>query len=68
MGMEKQDLMCTLFSDSELEVMKRVRDCFNPDSLLNPHKMLPSTRTCREAFAPGHSSLEAPVAPAAELR
>src|SRR3954464_14389206 len=67
-GMEKQDLMCTLFTDSELEVMRRLRNCFNPDSLLNPQKMLPSMRTCREAFAPGHHSVEAPVAPAAELR
>src|SRR5437763_7172247 len=67
-GMERDELMCALFSDSELDIMKRVRDCFNPDSLLNPQKMLPSTRTCREAFAPGHSSLEAPVAPAVELR
>jgi hypothetical protein len=61
-------LMCTLFSDSELDVMKRLRDCFNPDSLLNPQKILPSTRTCRETIAPGHSSLNAPVAAAPELR
>jgi glycolate oxidase len=58
-GMEKDDLMCTLFSDSELEVMKRLRNCFNPDSRLNPQKMLPSTRTCREAVAPGHPSVDA---------
>jgi glycolate oxidase len=58
-GMEKDDLMCKLFSDSELDVMKRLRNCFNPDSLLNPDKILPSTRTCREAVAPGHPSLDA---------
>ena len=60
-GMEKDDLMCTLFSDSELDVMKRLRKCFNPDSRLNPQKMLPSTRTCREAVAPGHPSIDAGV-------
>lgn len=60
-GMEKQDLMCTLFTDSELEVMRRLRNCFNPDSLLNPQKVLPSARTCREAVAPGHPSLEVPA-------
>ena len=60
-GMEKDDLMCKLFSDSELEVMKRLRKCFNPDSRLNPQKILPSTRTCREAVVPGHASLEAAV-------
>ena len=59
-GMEKQDLMCTLFTDSELEVMRRLRNCFNPDSRLNPQKILPSARSCREAVAPGHPSLEAP--------
>jgi glycolate oxidase len=67
-GMEKQDLMCTLFTDSELEVMKRLRNCFNPDSLLNPQKMLPSARTCREAVTPGHASLGAPISGKAELR
>lgn len=66
-GMEKDDLMCTLFSDSELEVMKRLRSCFNPDSRLNPQKILPSVRTCREAVAPGHASLASPVIASAEL-
>jgi glycolate oxidase len=56
-GMEKQDLMCSLFSESEREVMKRLRDCFNPNSLLNPEKILPSARMCRETTAPGHASL-----------
>jgi glycolate oxidase len=66
-GMEKDDLMCTLFSDSELEVMKRLRNCFNPDGLLNPQKILPSPRTCREAVAPGHHSLGSPVPNSAGL-
>ena len=67
-GMEKQDLMCTLFNDSELEVMKRLRDCFNPDSILNPQKILPSARTCREAVAPGDASLNSAVRAAPEPR
>ena len=67
-GMEKQDLMCTLFSDSEREVMHRLRTAFNPDSVLNPQKILPGARTCREAVAPGHSSVEAPVLAGAEQR
>ena len=67
-GMEKQDLMCTLFSDSEREVMHRLRNAFNPDSVLNPQKILPGARTCREAVAPGHSSVEAPVLAGAEQR
>jgi glycolate oxidase len=56
-GMEKQDLMCSLFTESEREVMLRLRNCFNPNSVLNPEKMLPSARMCREATAPGHTSL-----------
>jgi glycolate oxidase len=67
-GMEKQDLMCSLFSDSEREVMHRLRNAFNPDSVLNPQKILPGARTCREAVAPGHSSVEAPVLAGAEQR
>ncbi|HVH89474.1 MAG TPA: FAD-linked oxidase C-terminal domain-containing protein [Terriglobales bacterium] len=67
-GMEKQDLMCALFSDSELELMKRLRNCFNPNSVLNPQKILPSARTCRETVTPGHASLEAPVSVAPELQ
>ena len=56
-GMEKQDLMCSLFTESEREVMKRLRDCFNPKGLLNPQKILPSARMCREATMPGHASV-----------
>jgi len=67
-GMEKDDLMCTLFSDSELEVMKRLRSCFNPEGRLNPQKILPSTRTCREAVAPGHHSVESPPPISVNLR
>ena len=67
-GMEKQDLMCTLFSDSELDVMRRLRDAFNPNSVLNPQKLLPGSRTCREAIAPGHVSVESPVLAGAEQR
>lgn len=47
-GIEKQDLMCRLFSTQDLTVMKMLRDGFNSTSLLNPQKLLPSTKTCRE--------------------
>jgi glycolate oxidase len=47
-GMEKQDLMCRLFSETDLSVMRCLRAAFNPQSLLNPEKLLPSTKTCRE--------------------
>jgi glycolate oxidase len=47
-GMEKNELMPLLFSDDDLEVMKRVHDAFNPNSVLNPQKLFPAPRSCRE--------------------
>jgi glycolate oxidase len=47
-GMEKNELMPLLFSDDDLEVMKRVHDAFNPNSLFNPQKLFPTPRSCRE--------------------
>jgi glycolate oxidase len=47
-GMEKNELMPLLFSDNDLDVMKRVHDLFNPRSLLNPQKLFPTPRSCRE--------------------
>lgn len=47
-GMEKSELMPMLFTDDDLEVMARLRNAFNPDSILNPQKIFPTTRSCRE--------------------
>ena len=51
-GMEKNEQMPMLFSDDDLEVMERLRNAFNPDGLLNPQKLFPSSRTCREVLTP----------------
>lgn len=56
-GMEKMDMMDVLFSKSDLEVMRRLKDVFNPKGTLNPQKVLPTTRMCRETIAPGHPSI-----------
>lgn len=56
-GMEKLELMPQMFSEDDLEVMRRLRDCFNPEGTLNPQKILPAPRSCRETTAPGHASL-----------
>ena len=40
-GMEKDRLMPMLFSETELDFMRRVRDVFNPAGLLNPGKIFP---------------------------
>jgi glycolate oxidase len=47
-GMEKQALMTLLFSEDDLRVMKRLHDAFNPDGLMNPQKVFPTPRGCRE--------------------
>jgi glycolate oxidase len=47
-GMEKNELMPLLFSEDDLEVMKRVHDALNPKSVLNPQKLFPTPRSCRE--------------------
>ena len=47
-GMEKDRLMPLLFSEADLALMRRVRDAFNPDGLLNPGKIFPSGKGCGE--------------------
>jgi glycolate oxidase len=54
-GMEKDHLMPLQFSASDLEVMARLRNAFNPESVLNPEKMIP-LRGCRETDAARHPS------------
>ena len=49
-GMEKDRLMPLLFSETDLELMRRVRDVFNPDGLLNPGKILPTSKGCGEIY------------------
>jgi glycolate oxidase len=51
-GLEKSNLMPQLFTADDLEVMRRLRDAFNPKSTLNPQKVLPAPRTCMETRTP----------------
>ena len=44
-GLEKREFMSELFTDADLEVMRKVRDTFNPKGLLNPGKVLPETES-----------------------
>ncbi len=53
-GMEKNELMPLIFTADDLEVMTRLRNAFNPRSILNPQKVLPTTRSCRETLASEH--------------
>lgn len=51
-GMEKDRLMPLLFSQADLDLMKRVRDSFNPLGLLNPGKIFPGGKGCGEIRVP----------------
>jgi glycolate dehydrogenase FAD-linked subunit len=47
-GLEKRDLMPLLFTEDDLDIMASLRNAFNGDGLLNPEKLLPTPRMCRE--------------------
>jgi len=40
-GVEKRDLMPVQFTETELEQQRRIKAAFDPDWLLNPHKVFP---------------------------
>jgi glycolate oxidase len=47
-GMEKSELMPLLFSDDDFDLMRRIRDAFNPEARLNPGKVFPLGKGCGE--------------------
>ena len=47
-GLEKRDAMPLLFTEEDLAIMTDLRNAFNGDEVLNPGKMLPTPRMCRE--------------------
>ncbi|MEZ5403603.1 MAG: FAD-linked oxidase C-terminal domain-containing protein [Bryobacteraceae bacterium] len=47
-GMEKMELMGSLYPDDSLEMIKRMKALFDPDCRLNPGKVLPTGRGCME--------------------
>lgn len=47
-GIEKRDLMETMFSEVDLKVQQRVKCAFDPQSLLNPGKVFPELHRCAE--------------------
>ncbi|MGB0033981.1 MAG: FAD-linked oxidase C-terminal domain-containing protein [Candidatus Acidiferrales bacterium] len=47
-GMEKDRLMPLMFSEADLDMMRHVRDAFNPSGLLNPGKIFPTSKGCGE--------------------
>jgi len=47
-GVEKLDLMPRLFTDDDLEMMRRLRAAFNPEGRCSPRKLLPTAGACIE--------------------
>ena len=48
MGVEKRDLMGTMFTEADLEQQQRVKCAFDPNHRLNPGKVFPTLRRCAE--------------------
>jgi glycolate oxidase len=51
-GADKRDYMPRMFSDDDLDLMRRVRGAFDPRGLCNPGKVLPTPRLCGEVPGP----------------
>jgi glycolate oxidase len=47
-GVEKRDLMGTMFDDCDLAHQQRLKCAFDPDGLLNPGKVFPQLHRCAE--------------------
>jgi glycolate oxidase len=47
-GVEKRDLMGTMFGDTDLAHQERLKCAFDPDGLLNPGKVFPVLHRCAE--------------------
>ena len=47
-GVEKRDLMGTMFSEQDLNQQQRVKCAFDPTQLLNPGKVFPTLHRCAE--------------------
>jgi glycolate oxidase len=48
-GMEKIDFMPLMYSEDDLEVMRRVRAAFDPSERCNPGKVIPTDSSCAHA-------------------
>jgi glycolate oxidase len=47
-GVEKRDLMGTMFDEADLAHQERLKCAFDPDGLLNPGKVFPELHRCAE--------------------
>ena len=67
-GFEKNNYMPWIYSEADLDAMRRVKDTFDPDGRLNPWKMFPTPVSCADVLiAPGSAGpcrARGPVVPA----
>ncbi|MEE9522650.1 MAG: FAD-linked oxidase C-terminal domain-containing protein [candidate division NC10 bacterium] len=47
-GLEKQDFMSLMYTEDDLEAMMKIKCVFNPDQILNPGKIFPTSKSCVE--------------------
>jgi glycolate oxidase len=47
-GVEKRDLMDSMFNDTDLAQQQRLKCAFDPNGLLNPGKVFPQLHRCAE--------------------
>ncbi|MSR74284.1 MAG: FAD-binding protein [Planctomycetes bacterium] len=52
-GTEKRDYMPLMFGADSLSAMRDLREVFDPQTLFNPDKLLPTPRICAESGFPG---------------
>lgn len=45
-GLEKRDMMPLLFTPTDLDAQARVKECFDPEGVFNPSKVLPLGSRC----------------------
>ena len=48
-GTEKREYIRMVFSEEDLDAMRRLRAAFDPDRVCNPGKVFPTTRFCAES-------------------
>ena len=51
-GADKREYMPKMFTEDDLECMRRVRGAFDPNGLCNPGKVFPTPRLCGEVPGP----------------
>jgi glycolate oxidase len=52
-GLEKRDFMPLMYSPADLEAMRKLKQVWNPEGLLNPGKIFPTSKSCVEVGANG---------------